>query len=54
MSGHQRGDMGDMVAAGGHFSVRGMSRAEFRGDEFSSCIDYWDMVTVRKSLGHTP
>ena len=54
MSGTQRGDLGDMVAAGKTFSVRGMSRAAFHGDLFSSCIDYWDMVTVRKALGYAP
>ncbi len=54
MSGTQRGDLADIPAAGRTFSVNGMSRAEFRGDRMSLCIDYWDMATVRKCLTGGP
>lgn len=53
MSGTQHGDLGDIRAEGRPWAVKGMSRAKFRGDQMSVCIDYWDMVTVRECLtGH--
>ena len=51
-SGTQRGPLGSLAASGTRYSVKTASILKFRGGKIRRAVDYWDLATTYKQLGH--